>query len=182
LKKLKDASEEKTLDEPLLDIKVNNPLSRLYKLLNQLKKKQTTTITFRLGIPLIALPVLITAFAGLFFGLGKVTTQPKEKIVEVEKEPDFVNVSKAGLLKIMVGDAESTYYLIMPSGEAIKLNIPSSFNVSNYDGKRILATGKYYTKDQLIVVDSISGLEVLPLRPSPIPTQIPTPTPSEIVN
>ena len=72
LKDLKDAKEDRDLEKPLVSVSVNNPISWFLKWLNKLKKRQTTTITFRLGVPLIALPVLIFAFAAVFFSLGKV--------------------------------------------------------------------------------------------------------------
>lgn len=176
LKDLKEAKEQKELEEPLVSVKINNPFTRILKWLNEVKKKQTTTFTFRLGVPLIALPVLVAAFAGVFFGLGKVTTKPTETVVDTT--PLFYTVSKAGRLKIILTQGTQNYYLIMPSGEAIKLTIPANINMEGLDGKRILATGKFYTKDQLIVVENLSGLEVLPVTPKPLPTQVPTTAPT----
>ncbi len=177
LKDIREEAEEEELDEPILSVKVNNPFSRVLKWLNLLRKKQTTTFTFRLGVPLIALPVLITAFAAVFFGLGKITTKT-EGVITTQNVQDYP-ISRAGILKIVGVGQSAVYYLILPSGEALLLKVPENLALMEYDTKRILASGRYYAKDQVIVVDKIAGLEILPSTPTAVPTLIPPITPTE---
>src|SRR4030042_334035 len=108
------------------------------KWLNQLKKKQTTTFTFRLGVPLVALPVFITAFAMVFFGLGKITTPVKTEEVIVETPIKVYPMSRAGPLA-KIGDLpEITYYLIVTSGEAMEIIAPVNIALPKLVSKRIL--------------------------------------------
>lgn len=174
LKDIKESEEEAKLEKPLVSVSVNNPISWFMKLLNQLKKKQTTTFTFRLGVPLIALPVLIAAFAAVFFGLGKLTTPKEEKIVE--KSPSSYYVSRAGVLKIVEGTEGSVYFLVLSSGEALKLQPPENINLSKLSDKRILASGTYTVETNTLGVENVANMELLPASPSPIPTVTPTPT------
>lgn len=174
LKDIKESEEEAKLEKPLVSVSINNPLTWFMKLLNQLKKKQTTTFTFRLGVPLIALPVLIAAFAGVFFGLGKLTAPKEEKIVE--KSPSSYYVSRAGILKEVGGGEAVTYFLVFPSGEAMKLQAPENIDLSKLKNKRILASGTYTVLTNTLSVENVAGMELLPPAPSPIPTVTPTPT------
>ena len=174
LKDIKESEEEAKLEKPLVSVSVNNPISWFMKLVNQLKKKQTTTFTFRLGVPLIALPVLIAAFAGVFFGLGKLTTPKEEKIVE--KTPSSYYVSRAGVLKIVEGAEKPVYFLVLSSGEALKLQPPENINLSKLSDKRIMASGTYTVETNTIDVENIADMELLPASPSPIPTVTPIPT------
>jgi len=176
LKDIKESGEEAKLEKPLVSVSINNPLTWLMKLINQLKKKQTTTFTFRLGVPLIALPVLIAAFAAAFFGLGKITAPKEEKIVE--KSPSSYYVSRAGILKAVGGGEAVIYFLVFPSGEAMKLQAPENIDLSKLKNKRILASGTYTVSTNTLSVENVAGMELLPAAPSPIPTVTPTPTPT----
>jgi len=178
LKDIKESEEEAKLEKPLVSVSINNPLSWLMKLLNQLKKKQTTTFTFRLGVPLIALPVLIAGFAAVFFGLGKLTIPKEEKVEEkiVEKTPSSYDVSRAGVLKAVGEGVGVTYFLVFPSGEAMKLQAPENIDLAKLKNRRILASGTYTVATNTLSVENVADMELLPAAPSPIPTVAPTPT------
>src|SRR3989344_1359291 len=68
------------------------------------------------------------------------------------------------------------YYLITTSSEAIALEVPVNIDLKDTVGKRIFAAGNYNKITRTLVVASASDLEVLPKKPSPFPTVIPTPT------
>jgi hypothetical protein len=167
LKDIKEEKEERELEKPLVSLSINNPVSWLMKVVNKLKKKQTTTFTFRLGIPLIALPIFIAAFAGLFFGLGKITTK---------EGSGSYHMSRAGILKVVNTNDSNTSYLVLPSGEAIKLEITGEINLENLNGKRILVSGTYEEKGSVIKVQNVTDMELLPESPKPMPTPVETPT------
>lgn len=179
LKTLQKAKEEEELEKPLFSVSINNPISWLLKWFNQLRKKQTTTITFRLGIPLIALPVVITAFAALFFGLGKVTTPKEEVIVEKPVPVTVYPLSRVGTLRVIGSKPDITYYLILAGGEVLEMEPPSNIDLTQYDKKRILASGTYDSKKNILSVENVADLEVLPLKPVVLPTLVPSPTPIE---
>lgn len=176
IKDLKIEKENKELEKPLVAVSVNNPLSWLLKWLNQLRKKQTTTFTFRLGVPLIAIPVLVAAFAGVFFGLGRVTT----KETPVPTSFPAVALSRAGTLKVVKEGEANTYFIILAGGEAIGLEAPTNLDLTKFEGKRILASGIYYPVDNILKVEKLADLEVLPGSPASIPTLHPTATPESL--
>lgn len=163
LKDIREQKEEEELEKPLVSVSVNNPISWFMKVINNLKKKQTTTFTFRLGIPLIALPIFIAAFATLFFGLGKLTTKNEEEVKPIQ-------FSRAGIF--------NASYLVLPSGEAIKLILPADTNVEALNGKRILVSGTYIQEDATLKVTNLTDMEMLPESPKPVPSPILSPSPT----
>jgi hypothetical protein len=175
LKKLKEEKENAELDKPLVSVSVNNPFSWLLKWINYLRKKQTTTFTFRMGVPLIALPILIAAFATVFFGLGKITSPKQDTVVE---KPTSYLLSKTGTLKNISEQGEPVYYLILTDGSAIKLEVPASVDLSKLEGKRILVFGNYVVSTNTVTVDKVADMEILPVLPKPLPTLSTTPTPT----
>lgn len=62
------------------------------------------------------------------------------------------------------------FYLVIPSGEAITLEIPANINLNNLAGKRILAFGDYNQTTRLLKVIDASDMEILPTKVVPIPT------------
>lgn len=175
LKEIERGVEEAELEKPFVSVNVNNPLSWMLKWFNQLRKKQTTTITFRLGIPLIALPVLVLALAGVFFELGKLTSSGEKEVQE--NQQTSYTISRVGRLKLVIESSGTVYFLILPSGEALRLMAPSGIDLAKLENKRILAFGKYDLPSNTLSVENIADLEVLPTTPNPVPTLKPTETP-----
>ncbi|MGD0523331.1 MAG: hypothetical protein ABSA43_02120 [Candidatus Microgenomates bacterium] len=180
LNDLEEAKEEAEATKPLVTVSVNNPLAWLMKVINKLKKKQTTTVTFRLGVPLIALPVIIAAIAGVFYGLGKATPSPTP-IPSILPTP--YQISKVGILKLK---ADASYVLILPQGNTLSLTLPQNSDLTNMNNKRVLVTGMFNQQQNVLTVGNSSDIELLkpipsttPILPSPSPTPsvIPTETP-----
>ncbi len=179
LNDLAEAKEEAEATKPLVTVSVNNPLSWLMKVINKLKKKQTTTFTFRLGVPLIALPIIIAAIAGIFFGLGKVTSSPTplgspassgQGGLKPTAEAPY-SISKVGVLKVKT---DLSYVLIVSQGNTLSLLIPSSLDISNMNGKRVLVTGMFDQQKKSLTVENFSDIELLrPIIPSPSPVESP---------
>lgn len=177
LKDLKQAKEEGEIERPLVSVNVNNPFSWILKWINTLRKKQTTTITFRLGVPLIALPVLVLALGSLFFSLGRITSPTPTPTAIPQATPSATIVSKVGQLKLIEKGEETEYFLLLPGGAALRLQIPSLVDTEALENKRILASGVFDSDSNTLKVDKLADLEVLPITPSPVPTAIPTPSP-----
>lgn len=177
LKDLKQVKEESELDKPLVSVSLNNPIAWFLKWLNKLKKRQTTTISFRLGVPLIALPVLIVALATVFLGFLKTTT-PEMQENQIEKPADSYILSRAGTLRVVETDSEFLYFLILADGEAIRLIAPEAIDLSGFDDKRILASGSFNKSENTLTVENLADLEILPESKDPIPTSPPMPSPT----
>ncbi len=103
-----------SFEEPLISFKINNPFKRVLYWLNDIRKKQTTTFSIQVKIPLMALPVIMVVLAGsfqTFFSLGKqaekaeVIAKPSPTPVIIVQAPKEIVVSRAGVVK-------ATYALI----------------------------------------------------------------------
>jgi len=170
LNDLKEAKEEAETEKPLVSVSVNNPVSWLMKVINNLKKKQTTTITFRLGVPLIALPVIIAALAGVFFGLGKYVNKTTPTPTPTASPiPTPVLISKVGFLVVK---ADLNSVLILPQGNTLTLRLPEGLDVSQMKGKRVLVTGLWNQTQNSLTVEKPTDIETL--KPLPSPTASPS--------
>src|SRR5258708_4459280 len=65
-----DLSKVPSENDDLVDVKVHNPLHRITKLLQDIKSHQSTTVSMRFTIPLIALPIVLL----VAFQLGRAQT------------------------------------------------------------------------------------------------------------
>lgn len=102
---------DKSLDEPLVSLSINNPFKKVLYWLNDIRKKQITTFDFKIKVPLIALPVFIAMLGGgfnLFFNLGKqneqkaisaLPTPTPVVIIQPTATPAPVLVSRLGVIK-----------------------------------------------------------------------------------
>lgn len=100
-----------SFEEPLISFSIQNPFKRILYWLNDIRKKQTTTLDLKIKIPLIALPVFLIVLGGAFqafFSLGRYTQKqeilakptPTPKVItQLTKPPEPVLVSKMGIIK-----------------------------------------------------------------------------------
>lgn len=115
------------IEQPFISLTIHNPFKRLLYWLNDIRKKQTTTVDFKIQIPLIALPVFLlvlgSAFSA-FFSLGKASGQkevlslPTPTPVVITQAPQPVLISRIGIIK-------ATYH-VLPSIVPTKTDTESS--------------------------------------------------------
>lgn len=162
-------------EKPLLQVSLNNPFKKILYWLDLIRRHQTTTLAFKLSIPLIALPLVIAGVftLGRFSGISFQKTQQPAVIVPSPK-PDPI-VSRAGTLKIAVS-AQTKYLLAVSASQLIVLEIPPTINLSKYNGKQVLVTGTYNSTANVIKVTDIAQVEVFN------PTVIPNPEASSSAN
>lgn len=158
-------------EKPLVQVSLNNPFKKILYWLNQIRKRQTTTLAFKLSIPLIALPVII---AGVFT-LGRATGISFQKtqtppVVVPSPKPDPI-ISRAGTLKIALSQ-QTKYLLALKNGELVVLLLPQTINLNQYNGKQVLVTGTYNSTANVLRVTDIAEVQVFNT------TVIPSPTPS----
>lgn len=187
LKEVEENLEEKKLEEPLVEVKVNNPLSWFKKWLASVKKKQTTTVTFKLGIPLIALPIIIIALLTFILGMSKYQEKKSMESKPIEggvfspipQSSSKIIFSRVGSIKAVRNKEKFDYFIVLSQGEAIKLQFTDSFNPSNYVDKKVLVSGEFDKEINILKVESVSDLSKV--SPTPSPTIIPevtlSPTP-----
>ncbi len=131
--------------EALIDIKVTNPLKKLYKILEDIKKHQATTFSLKFTIPLVALPLFL--FAAFQLGRGEAICRQN-------------TVSRTGLLmNIMVDVPQDSIDQAPVIGTILKL-----FGWQE-------STSKYETEDRAVLMDS-TGSTVTVLHPDKISLKI----------
>lgn len=149
-------------EKPLLQISLTNPFKKILYWLNEIRRRQTTTLAIKLSIPLIALPVLVFAAfqfgksTGISFQKSQVSPQPALFIPQPE-----ISISKAGILKI-AKSPQLTRYLLQPRfGDVIILQIPQNINLAKYSGKLVLVTGSFNKTTNSLTVTDIAEVEIL---------------------
>lgn len=111
------------IDEPLVSFSIQNPFKKILHWLNDIRKHQTTSFSFKMKVPLLALPIFIGLLGGafqLFFSLGK--HAEKQEIAALPTPTPIVIVqptaTPAPVLVSRLGTIKATYqveYLLSPS-------------------------------------------------------------------
>lgn len=168
-------------DPPLFSFQITNPVT-YFKLWFK-KVWAHEGIILHLRIRPLTIIIVALLLAGTGFGTSKylATFLPFEVFPAETPAPaplptstpnPWIETAYAGSLH----KTENKYYLVISSGEAITLEIPSNINLSVLIGKRILAFGSYNQITKILKVIDTSDMEVLPAKLVPIPTSIVAPT------
>lgn len=167
------------LEKPMLSVTINNPLKKVLYWINEIKKRQTTTLAFKLSIPLIALPVIIFAAFQLGRGSGinfyRNQLPPTPSVSPVDTKAT-VTLSRAGTLRIAKGSTGTRYLLALRNGEIVNLQIPATIDLTKYANKQVLVTGTQDKTTGILIVTDIAEIEVFN------PTVIPNPEASNSAN
>ncbi|EKD99424.1 MAG: hypothetical protein ACD_22C00257G0004 [uncultured bacterium] len=149
----------KQTDDPetLIDIKVTNPLKKVYALLQEIKKHQSTTFSLKFTIPLIALPIFL--FAAFQLGKGQTVCKQvftsksgviKNLSVEVPDTSTDVSVFSRIYRRLSPISQTTTKYvtedrsiLLDVNGETINIVHPNKVLLTDYEGKDVIVTGTY---------------------------------------
>jgi len=178
-------------EPPLVDVKVTNPLTYIKRWWARIIGNEGMEFRFKVR-PLTSIAIALVT-ASVAFGVGRIVLPFKIPFLSFEKyEPNQTpSASPTPILDpwretaftgtLQFSDALGRFYLITTSSEAITLEIPGNIDLKDFIGRRIFAAGKYNKATRTLVVSSASDLELLPKKPSPIPTIIPTliPSPTE---
>ena len=154
------------LEKPILELTVSNPFKKILYWLNQIRKRQTTTLAFKLSIPLIAIPVIFAAA----FSLGRISSlsllkpfsQPSASPSNSPNPsvPQEITISKAGALRIAKSAAKTTYLLALRNGELVSLEIPPTIDLTKYANKQILVTGTLDKNTNILKVTDIAEVTI----------------------
>lgn len=167
-------------DPPLVDLKVANPVNYLKIWWAKIIGNEGVEMSFKIR-PLTAIAIAtVVGIAG--FGVGRITVPPQVAsyipfLATPTPSPDpWRETAFTGVVRF--SQSSDKYYLEVGSGETVTLQAPGIVNLSKLVGKRILAVGSVNQSTNVLKVIDVSDLEVLPTLAVPIPTLIPTPTPS----
>ena len=161
---------------PLVDVKVNNPFVSFFNLLKQIKNHQSTTVSLRFTIPLIALPIVLLAA----FQLGRVQTTCS---------PVFSSqVGRIHILTIQVPKTESSWYspftnllpgnfvpqkatgfthenraiLLLSDGTTLSLIPIPGINLTDLNNMPVIVSGNYSACNKAITIDAPTNIQYLP--------------------
>ena len=157
-------------DDPgtLIDIKITNPLKKIYELINEIKKKQSTTLSLKLTIPLVALPI----FLFVAFQLGKdqaLCEQYFTSRIGIVKTLDVEEaVETGGLLSKLKIKSPTTIYehvqrtiLIDSVGSIITILNQKQVDISKYENTKVVITGTYSSCTDVITLVSKDNITPL---------------------
>ncbi|OGM27003.1 hypothetical protein A3D00_01880 [Candidatus Woesebacteria bacterium RIFCSPHIGHO2_02_FULL_38_9] len=175
-------------EPPLVDLKVTNPVTYIKRWWSKIIGNEGMEFRFRIHpLTTIAIAFVVTS---LTLGIGKFALSATIPFLKYEKLEGILVTDTPKIPTITPDPWRETaftgtlqysgpiqkYYLITTSSEAIALEVPVNIDLKDTVGKRIFAAGNYNKITRTLVVASASDLEVLPKKPSPFPTVIPTPT------
>ncbi len=167
------------IDKPLVTVSVENPFRKLLHWIDQIRRKQNTTFSIQLKLPLV---VMITLFVlamsmltssklfydwGKIAGLSAVLAQPEPTpaiIVLPTATPAPVLVTRLGTLKgLYAGDIDTPtrYALEDREGEILMILAPAGVSLKQYVGTRVLVTGMYVSTDSTLRIRTIRDVEMI---------------------
>ena len=161
-------------DSTLIDIKVTNPLKRIYELLQDIKKHQSTTFSLRFTIPLIALPIfLLVAFQ---LGRGSyVCTQDftsKKGVIKITKVD--IPVEQNGLFTQLwrtlrapaISSTTSSYItedrLLLDTqlGDIIHILANKSIDMAYFQDQTVIVSGIYSSCTNVLTLNSQKNIVI----------------------
>ncbi len=150
--------QSENLNDPLLDInlKVNNPVGRLWMALKRIWKSQNTIISLRFTIPLLVLPIALYVLWLLWQGRGA-----------------SIPMSKLGVIHQVNMAGTPRDILVLPTSDVYVLDYANSFNgTTRLTEKPVIVVGTYHSPSNTLRVESLTPYSQLDL---PHTTVLPVP-------
>ncbi len=142
------------LNDPLLDlnIKVNNPVGRLWLALKRLWKSQNTIIALKFTIPLIVLPIALYVGYRLWQGRGVSTP-----------------VSKLGIIHPVMVAGTPRDILVLPTSDVYLLDYDSAFIPDHrLLEKPVVAIGTYSHLNNELTLEEVIAYNPQDITPTPV--------------
>ena len=129
------------LQDPILDLqlKLNNPIGRLWLAIKRLWKSQHTVISLRFSIPLFVLPIMIFVFWNIWKG-----------------QTVSIPMAKIGVVHTISVNGNEKDILILPSDTLYFLEYSSTFSGSVYKEQPVVASGTYNSATNIMRIDTLS--------------------------
>lgn len=149
-----DLKKSQNLNDPIIDVnlKVNNPIGRLWLALKRLWKSQNTIVALKFTIPLIVLPIAI--YVGWKIWQGRGVSIPMSKLGMIHQ------VSIAG---------EPKDILVLPTSDVYVLKYASAFESSHrLVEKPVVVVGTYNQLGNTLSVEDVIAYNPADIQPTPV--------------
>lgn len=149
-----DIDKSQNLHDPIVDVnlKINNPIGRLWLALKRLWKSQNTVLAFKFTIPLIVLPIAIYVGWRLWQGRG---------VSEA--------ISKLGLIHEVSIAGEPRDILVLPTSDVYVLKYAAEFNADHrLTEKPVVVVGTYNHLGNTLSVEEVIAYNPSDIVPSPV--------------
>lgn len=136
-----DLKQSQNLNDPIVDInlKLNNPIGRLWIAIKRIWKSQNTIISFRFTIPLLVLPIALYVLYVLWQGRGM-----------------NVPMSKLGIIHQVSMEGVNRDILVLPTSDVYVIEYTSDFiPTSRLAEMPVIVVGTYSASSNTLKVDSL---------------------------
>lgn len=144
------------LNDPIVDInlKLNNPVGRLWLALKRIWKSQNTIVSLRFTIPLLVLPIALYVLYVLW--QGRAINLPMSKLGVIHQ------VNMAGTPRDI---------LVLPTSDVYLIEYEHNFNqTTRLTDKPVIVVGTYHVPTNTIKVESLTAYSRVDI-PQPVQTE-----------
>lgn len=141
----------KNLTDPIVDVevKINNPVTRLWEAIKKIWRSQKTIIGIKFTIPLLVLPIVL--FVGYRLWLGRGVSAP---------------MAKVGIIHEIVIGGKKAQALILPTSDVYLLEYPPTMSAIPDPDKPIVVFGMYNHLTNILRVERVSFYNSVDEKPS----------------
>lgn len=157
-----DMKQTENLQDPIVDInlKLNNPIGRLWLALKRIWKSQNTIISLRFTISLLVLPIALYVLYLLWQGRGA-----------------SIPMSKLGVIHEVNMGGTPRDILVLPTSDVYVVEYASSFNrTTRLAEKPVIVVGTYHVASNVLNVENLT-----PYSQLDIPVATPSTNPHKTV-
>jgi hypothetical protein len=135
------AKRSHNLNDPFVDVelKVNNPIGRIWEAIKKIWKSQKTVVSLKFTIPLLVLPIVI--FVGYRLWLGRGVNTP---------------MAKVGVIHEVSLNGKQEYALILPTSDVYMLQFPSNLESFPSPDKPVIVFGVYNHIVNVLNVENVA--------------------------
>lgn len=158
-------------EDNIVDFKVKNPLGRITRILEDIKKRQMTSFAIKFSVPLVALPVFLL----IVFQLGRAQTTCAEQYATKLGTFEVISVhvpEKQGFLRYIFSFLpnipnltpkdkllpETRAILIRSNTDPLNVLYDTQIPIINFKGQSVIITGNYSACTNTITLDSSQNI------------------------
>ncbi len=157
-----ELKQSENLNDPIVDInlKLNNPIGRLWLAIKRIWKSQNTIISLRFTIPLLVLPIALYVLYLLWQGRGA-----------------SIPMSKLGVIHEVNMAGTPRDILVLPSSDVYVIDYVGNFNkTTRVVEKPVIVVGTYHSPSNTLKVESLTPYSQVDLPSTSITNSSPSNT------